>query len=105
MIKDWINTSNKRNSSHIYEFHSICNREKYFKEIIRNKLANNDLKYSIIMPLKINDLSSCKTFTELSLPLYNKFLETEYLDTFIIICPFEDIEHISKYTNKYPNIP
>ena len=105
LIKDWINTSNKRNSSHIYEFHSICNREKYFKEIIRNKLANNDLKYSIIMPLKINDLSSFKTFTELSLPLYNKFLETEYLDTFIIICPFEDIEHISKYTNKYPNIP
>lgn len=105
LIKDWLTTSNKRNSSHIYEFHNISNREKYFKDIISNKLLNRDLKYSIIMPLKINSLNSCKIFTEISLPLYDKFLETEYLDSFLIICPSNDIEYISKYTNKYPYIP
>jgi len=105
LIKDWIPTVNDRNYSHIYKFHSISKREEYFKVIIRNKLSDISLKYSIIMPLKINTLNSFKIFTEISLPLYNKFLETEYIDYFYIICPDTDIPAISKYTDKYPNIP
>ena len=105
LVKDWMFTSNQRNDSHIYELQSISNREKYFKDIIVNNLLNRDLKYSIIMPLKINELNSFKIFTEISLPLYDKFLQTEYLDSFLIICPSNNIEHISKYTNKYPHIP
>ena len=105
LIKDWIPTVNDRNDSHIYKFHSISKREEYFKVIIRNKLNNLCLKYSIVMPLKINTLNSYKIFTEISLPLYDKFLETEYLDYFYIICPQNDIHNISKYTDKYPNIP
>ena len=62
-------------------------------------------KYSIIMPLKINNLNSFKIFTEISLPLYNKFLETDNLDQFYIICPKDDIQNISKYTELYPSIP
>lgn len=104
-IKDWVQTTNKRTYYHIYKFHSISKREEYFKVIIKNKLDNIGLKYSIVMPLKINALNSYKIFTEISLPLYNKFLETEYLDYFYIICPETDIPYISKYTDKYPNIP
>lgn len=105
LIKDWIETTNERNDSHIYNFHSKSQRDKYFKSIIKNKLNNIDLKYSIIMPLKINKSNSFRIFTEISLPLYNKFLETEYLDSFYIICPAIDIKILSKYTDKYPHIP
>jgi hypothetical protein len=63
------------------------------------------LKYSIILPLKINETNSFKIFTDISLPLYNKFLETEYLDSFFIICPVQDIKILSNYTDKYPHIP
>ena len=105
LIKDWISTSNQRNSSHIYEFHSISNREKYFKDIIANKLLNRNLKYSIVMPIKINSLNSFSIFINISLPFYGKYLETEYIDNFYIVCPENDISIINKYTNKYPHIP
>jgi uncharacterized protein (DUF1919 family) len=62
-------------------------------------------KYSIVMPIKINGTNSFKIFTEISLPLYDKFLETEYLDYFFIICTYNDIEKIRKHTCKYPHIP
>lgn len=65
----------------------------------------NSQKYSIIMPLKINETNSLKIFTEISLPLYDKFLETEYLESFFIICPVQDIKILSKYTDRYPHIP
>ena len=61
--------------------------------------------YSIVMPLKINNLNSYKIFTEISLPLYNKFLDTEHLYCFYIICPKENTENIRKNTNLYPSIP
>jgi uncharacterized protein (DUF1919 family) len=65
----------------------------------------NSQKYSIIMPLKINETNSFKIFTEIGLPLYDKFLETEYLESFFIICPVQDIKILSKYTDRYPHIP
>ena len=105
LIKDWIKTTNERNNSHIYKFHGISKREEYFKAIIKNKVNNISLKYSIIMPLKINETNSFKIFTEIGLPLYDKFLETEYLESFFIICPVEDIKILSKYTDRYPHIP
>ena len=104
LIKDWINTSNERNDSHIYKFHDISNRDKYFKNIIITQYQHLPLKYSIVMPLKINSLNSFRIFIDISLPLYNRFLETEYLDYFYIICPESDIVFISKYTNKYQSI-
>jgi hypothetical protein len=61
-------------------------------------------KYSIIMPLKINSLNSFKIFSEISLPLYNKFLDTEDLDYFYIICPKSDINAINNYTSLYPSL-
>lgn len=105
LIKDWVETTNERNDSHIYTFHTISKREEYFKAIINNKLNNISLKYSIIMPLKINETNSFKIFTEIGLPLYDKFLESEYLESFYIICPVQDIKILSKYTDKYPHIP
>ena len=104
LIKDWVCTTNERNDSHIYKFHTISNREKYFKDIIISQYQHLPLKYSIVMPLKINSLNSFKIFTEISLPLYDRFLETEYLHYFYIICPESDIVLISKYTNKYQSI-
>ena len=62
-------------------------------------------KYSIMMPLKINDLNSFKIFTEISLPLYSKFLNINDLDYFYIICPKEDNIPIMKFTRLYPGIP
>jgi len=62
-------------------------------------------KYSIVMPLKIDNLNSFKIFTEISLSLYNKYLETEFLDFFYIICPEQDISTIETYTNLFPSIP
>lgn len=62
-------------------------------------------KFSIIMPLKINELNSFKIFSEISLPLYSKFLNCEELDYFYIICPLSDITPLQKYTRIYPNIP
>jgi len=59
-------------------------------------------KYSIVMPLKINELNSYKIFREISLPLYDKFLDTEFIDNFYIICPRDNIEYIQKDTQLYP---
>ena len=62
-------------------------------------------KFSIIMPLKINDLNSFKIFSEISLPLYGKFLNSNDIDYFYIICPLTDITTLTKYTRLYPHIP
>jgi hypothetical protein len=62
-------------------------------------------KYTVIMPLKINNLNSFKIFTEISLPLYNKYLEINNLECFYIISPINDIETIRKYTDLYTSIP
>ena len=105
LIKDWLKTDNTRNSSHIYNFHDGCNRERYIKDIINFKTQNIDEKYSIVIPIKINELNSFEIFRDICLYLYNKFLETEYLDTFYIICPEDNINAISKHTKKYHHIP
>ena len=62
-------------------------------------------KYSIILPLKIDKSNAYKIFSEISLPLYDKFLDTEFLHYFYIICPRENIEEICKTTELYPSIP
>lgn len=66
---------------------------------------NKKDKYSIVMPIKINSLNSVNIFINIALPLYGKYLETEYIDYFYIICPDSDISVIKKYTNKYSHIP
>jgi len=62
-------------------------------------------KFSIIMPLKINHLNSFKIFCEISLPLYEKFLNCDDIDYFYIICPLNDVATLTKYTRLYPRIP
>jgi uncharacterized protein (DUF1919 family) len=105
LIKDWMQCNKSRNSSHIYNFHATCNREKYMKEIIEMKKKGFETKYSIILPLKMESLNSFEIFKNIALPLYNEFLETEYIHYFYIICPLNNISKIKVYTDKYPAIP
>lgn len=103
-VKEWENEPLSRDSSGIYVYHHLSCREKYVKEILDIMKKNFDTKYSIIMPLKINELNSFKIFTSISIDLYAKFLDTLFLKNFIIICPLDDLPKIKKYTDKYINI-
>lgn len=61
--------------------------------------------YSIILPIKINETNSIKIFTEISLPLYGKFLNVNNLDYFYIICPKDNMLYLKKFTRFYSHIP
>jgi hypothetical protein len=61
--------------------------------------------YTIIMPLKINASNAFDIFSKISMPLYNRFLDTQFLEYFFIVCPESDIPAISEEALKYPDIP
>lgn len=103
-VKEWVNESLERDSSGIYVYHHLSYREKYVKEILEIMKRSIDTKYSMIMPLKINELNSFKIFSSISIDLYAKFLDTLFLKNFIIICPLDDMPQIKKHTDKYSNI-
>lgn len=86
LIKEWIETN------------FIIN---YFENI--RYILKYRHKFSIIMPIKINNSNSFDIFTRLSLPLYKKHLEILFLDTFYVICPKDNYELLNNHIKNYKN--